>query len=381
MSSFYARKSGKSGWRLTQEVWSGGKRKQVAVPDQLYSQFGFRPEMTLEEARARVKLLNAEKTLVRHKHTAAARRVNLLTIEQSVYLPQPMAETFQTWLIDNTQGSGEHLTRILSHWKYVQEIVIALSVLPVDFHLNKGRIFNYFKSKKHSLDYFRKVVRILNAWGHFYCEKHGHFFRPLPKLSRNESQILNDTNTESDKYVGPSGMLTPKLLESIRYRLLDENYKWLFISVWFGLRPKEISLMLTKKTSFRIERDIEKGVDILVVYQSKLTSIEQSRRWKFIPVICPEQKQALHFIKEGTFKVPRTKLLRQLTDGKVALYGGRKAFTDLMLDKGQSLEDISSWLGHQSIEMTWKRYRNKKRVSFTPIVSSGKKQKIPAAAS
>jgi len=47
------------------------------------------------------------------------------------------------------------------------------------------------------------------------------------------------------------------------------------------------------------------------------------------------------------------------------LYAGRKGFQDLMLNRGQRLEDISMWMGHQSIEMTWTKYRNRKRVSFT----------------
>jgi integrase len=53
-------------------------------------------------------------------------------------------------------------------------------------------------------------------------------------------------------------------------------------------------------------------------------------------------------------------------NGHITLRAGRKGFIDLMLDHGQSLEDISAWLGHQNIEMTWQKYRNKKRVSFKP---------------
>jgi len=46
------------------------------------------------------------------------------------------------------------------------------------------------------------------------------------------------------------------------------------------------------------------------------------------------------------------------------LYSGRKGFTDLMLTKGQSLENISIWLGHSHISRTWASYRDKGPFQF-----------------
>jgi integrase len=58
-------------------------------------------------------------------------------------------------------------------------------------------------------------------------------------------------------------------------------------------------------------------------------------------------------------------VIKKATGKSIFQYGGRKGFQDLMLNRGQKLEDISAWMGHQSIEMTWKRYRNRKRVKVT----------------
>jgi integrase len=59
------------------------------------------------------------------------------------------------------------------------------------------------------------------------------------------------------------------------------------------------------------------------------------------------------------------KTLKKLFGGQTTCYSGRKGFTDLMQSNGQKLEDISLWLGHRSIEMTWKHYKDKKAIQFT----------------
>lgn len=75
---------------------------------------------------------------------------------------------------------------------------------------------------------------------------------------------------------------------------------------------------------------------------------------------------ALGFIENSKLQRPCLKTLKKyLKDQKISLYGGRKGFTDLMLSYGQKIEDISVWMGHTSIEVTWRYYKNKLKVSFT----------------
>jgi hypothetical protein len=58
------------------------------------------------------------------------------------------------------------------------------------------------------------------------------------------------------------------------------------------------------------------------------------------------------------------KTMRKYFGEGVDLYAGRKGFTDLMLAKGHSLENISVWMGHSTLERTWKSYKNRRRYHF-----------------
>ena len=61
---------------------------------------------------------------------------------------------------------------------------------------------------------------------------------------------------------------------------------------------------------------------------------------------------------------PHPKTVRKHLEANITLYGGRKGFTDLMLARGQKLEDISLWLGHRNITTTWKHYKDKEQINF-----------------
>lgn len=78
---------------------------------------------------------------------------------------------------------------------------------------------------------------------------------------------------------------------------------------------------------------------------------------------------ALKDIEDGVLKKPLVKTLRKTfpdVEG-IGLYSGRKGFVDLMLKYGQTLENIAAWLGHSSIERTWKHYKDKDNVVFNEI--------------
>ena len=80
------------------------------------------------------------------------------------------------------------------------------------------------------------------------------------------------------------------------------------------------------------------------------------------------QIEAIKFIEKGILKKPLNKTLKAIMGlDNIGSYSGRKGFTDLMLDNEQAIEDISMWLGHSSIEMTWKRYKDRSRVRFTKL--------------
>lgn len=138
-------------------------------------------------------------------------------------------------------------------------------------------------------------------------------------------------------------------------------------TLWLGLRPSELDLILEDRSKMKVE--MQGAVPILYVYQSKMSTVSKAKRWKAIPCFLKEMQLALKDIENG---VPQKSLVKTLRKAlpkmdNVGLYSGRKGFTDLMLANGQSLENIASWLGHASIERTWKHYKNKKSVGFDKV--------------
>jgi integrase len=269
-------------------------------------------------------------------------------------------------------GSIENRDRkkILSHWKRVQKLIVKTQLSPKDFYTRRKKIFKHLRDDNYSLDYSKKLIRILNQFGEFVCEHQGQFFKPIPKMTGHEANQIREAYHESKTFRGESKILTPQKLEKIKDQLKPEQYRWLYISVWAGLRPKEIDLLQNssdaeryKVTSTMVEK---RNVPVLEVYQSKLASVHRDHRWKYIPLFLKEQQKILTYLEQN-LKRPLNKTLKKLTNEKITCYGGRKGFTDLMLSHNQELEDISSWLGHSSIETTWKVYRNKKRVNFKKV--------------
>ena len=141
--------------------------------------------------------------------------------------------------------------------------------------------------------------------------------------------------------------------------------KWIYLSVWLGLRPKEVDQLLREAMS-RIET-LPCGTQAVWVYQTKLTSIPHDRRWKPIPLIFKEQKCIARLITKREFERPLGKTIKRYFGERTTLYGGRKGFTDLMLGRGQRLEDISQWLGHRSIERTWRNYKDQRILHFQRV--------------
>jgi hypothetical protein len=233
-----------------------------------------------------------------------------------------------------------------------------------------------------SLSYCRKVLAVLNKWGAFFClkeEESGPPFQQVPFPNAYEAGILQAAFSSNGSKRKESEPLDPRRLEAVASRFAPEQYRWLHVSVWFGLRPGEVDNLGTRDSGgspkfWRIETHAS-GREVLCVYQPKLVALEKSKRWKKIPVLYREQEVALEVIRSGqALKRPLAKTVEKHVGPGTRLYGGRKAFTDLMLDRGQHLENIFAWLGHQSIDTLWKHYRNRSWVHFDEV------QKVPSPA-
>lgn len=366
MASFVVKKksSGK-GWRLLQQIWKDGERKELTIPTEGYTALGFHVFMTEAEAKSRVRQLNAEKRLEIKKAAAAARRVLVEEpLIESAFLPPELVSEFSSWLKNTTLGSEKTERKYQKCWSVAKRIIADLQIEPHAYTDNRRLFYRALIQRKYSPDHARTMLRILNQWGQFVCRKQGRFFEKIPPPKGMEREKLAEANEGSKHYrAGGSAPLTLERLKKLKEHVSEEQYRWLYISLWFGLRPEEVDALRDRRLQWRIEEDA--GTKYLWLYQPKLVALPKPRRWKAIPVLYAEQKKALEFIEEGSFKRPLTKTLKKYLElDQVSCYAGRKGFTDLMLDRGQKLEDISVWMGHTTIERTWKSYKDRQKSRF-----------------
>lgn len=371
---FYIRKNrAKGSWSLYYETYERGKRKQTKVPELNYSDLGFKKTLTLEEAQKRCKRVNRERRFqkeeIKARINAAENLLKLESLDQTLF-PEEYVQAFSDQLDADNFGSEAHLKKLYNHFNFVQKMMIELRLTPSLYKENARRVFKYFIKKKISLSYSRKLISTANRWGAFVSKQEGRYFDPMPiPKNREGTAISSAQKTKSGKSseLGvrtASESLSPEALESAKDSFLDiEHYNFLYITLWFGLRPYEAEMLHDEK-KWSVVRDKGSGVLVLKVYQTKLMSVEEDKRYKYIPILFKEQQQALKLIRKGVHKRPHPKTVRKHLKANITLYGGRKGFTDLMLNREQKLEDISLWLGHKNITTTWKHYKDKELVKF-----------------
>lgn len=350
-------------------------RKTRDIPREDWLVHGFNPQWDLDQARVRKDEANAQAELKRQaeRKIAIRKRVEKDKLVATAYLNAQDVAEFEQKILFERMSRGElslkTQNKIQSHWKTAAKMITELKLTPEDWFEESIRFYNLFAKHKFSPNYVQKLLRIINAWGAFKCRKQKKFFQPIPSPRGYEQQRITDHFY--DKTPTGRGMesepLTPEMLEASRSKLLEANYQWLYISVWVGLRPKEIDSLKEKSlNSWKVETD-KHGTKILSVHQSKLTGVSREKRWKYIPLVYKEQLKALEYVLSGTFRRPLQKTMHKHFNENIKLYGGRKGFTDLMLGRGQRLEDISQWLGHTTIERTWKSYKNKTMVHYQKV--------------
>lgn len=356
-------------WYVYHQRYVDGKRKQESVDEKASRDLGFKKEWSVDEAKAHCKQLNKERSLIKEKIRVAAKRVTSLVSLDETLFPQDRVLQFQNLLQLENFGSDEHLKKINSHFNFIQKMCNEIRIQPIEYKENTKRIYKYFIQKKISPNYANRLITLLNRWGKFVSKINGSFFEDVSVPKGRELSAIADaqqTKRGKDTELGvrtESLPLDPDTLKNAKDNLPENQYNWLMLSVWFGLRPEEVdSLKISNQV--RIEFNIKTKLTVLHVYQSKLQSIAREKRWKQIPVIFEEQEQCIKIIQSENFKRPLNKIVRKYVGRGITLYGGRKGFVDLMLSKGQQLIDISLWLGHKDISTTWQKYKDKNEIHF-----------------
>lgn len=361
--SYFINKRGTK-WGLIFRSMNAGKKTSTRIKVTDLLQYGLRPDMTVEEAKARAKQLNAETKYQRTHERSKLRALSQADLErglESKHFPALLVEEFEEKRLRGKfefggDDSGSKYKKAVSRWRFARQMVKDVDLKPEDWADEPRVFYRYFIKKQISLDYASKVIGVLNLWGHFIGKKQGRPIFPIPAPRGYDREAIADAYNESEKRKKESLPLSHELLESKREALKPEQYRWMYVSLWFGLRPKEV------EGQWKVVE--EGGMRVLAIYQSKLTTLSKDKRWKYIPAKYPEQRKALEMLKGADLKRPIMSTLRTVFGDGYTTYAGRKGFTNLMLDRGEPFEDVSDWMGHQNVDQTWRRYRDRKRVRF-----------------
>lgn len=335
------------------EEYSGGKRTCRNVPQPMYAELGFYPDMNLQEAKLRAKEINAL--------NAELRKTNGDTVPCSDFISNELEARFLEYVYDNISGKEQARKKAEQRWLIVKRMIAELKLQPQEFFDGKRRIYRCFAEMKYSPDYVKRLIHILNLWGRWISKKRCIYYEKVPYPKGVDREMVNEAYLDSESYFGPSDPLTPEILRSTREKFKPVQWNFLFCSLWLGLRAVEVDMILEGPNDKRWYTEHRDGIDILWVYQTKLTSIPRDKRMKPIPLYYPEQIEAYALLARGEAERPLTKTIQKhMGDyGYFTVYCGRKGTTDLLLGKGLPLEHISQILGHSDISLTWATYKSR----------------------
>ncbi len=321
--------------------------------------------MTLEQAKCRAKQLNARIDIKRQESRRKQIEDDYAKLETKFMatMPDVFKEEFELKYITNRYRNPGWKRRFEVGWRAAQRMLLEIQLDPVDWYDDCYLFYDYLNTKKFSFSYIRKILLITNLWGHFLSRRLGQSFVSIPTPTGAEKSRLLESYFEKCGYKSnTSDPITPNQLLAVVTKLKQEHYNWIYLSVWLGLRPREVDQL--KDTRYVRLQPSTDGKSILWIYQTKLTAVPPQYRWKLIPIIFSEQEAALKIISNLEFKRPNVKIVKKYFGGQTTLYGGRKGYTDLMLAHQQDFIHISQWMGHSSIERTWRTYKSKQIVHY-----------------
>lgn len=341
---YYVQKSGKT-WELK---FKKGKTESRHVPktSQEARLAGFHPNMNLDEAKEQAKRDQARSWRELNAKRAAHLRAIVDTSKKlrCEWLSDLDVEAFETKL------DGYKIRT--SHWRTMQKVIVGVALHPKDWHDNQSQLLRQFIKQRCSYNYVRKLMRYLHFWGHFYCNRHGGSYLKF-RVSVTWRQGLEEHRRGWGRQSKP---LSAKLLDSKKAAMIEEHYNWLFLSVWFGLRPREVdNLTVPDADLWRVEQDSEGYV--LHVFQEKLyeRGTPKDDCWKAIPCVFQEQERGMQILLSGKLRRPvgeGGKFMSETFGQGYSHYAGRNNFSGMLREAGYDLEARKHWMGHLSVKTT-----------------------------
>jgi hypothetical protein len=354
-------------WRQEDTKTSKAKKpkREWDISKDRWHSLGFVKTMTFKEAKSRARQLNCQEKIKRQEEQI----IKIIEVQKEFGLrhdavfPSEFVAEFEERFIRKKDSQVEQQkrkrSRAYTRWRAAQKLIVDVGLEPSEWFLNQELFYNYFCREKMSIKYSSSILNIANLWGFYYSKKLARpFLRVMPPRGYEKERIIS-ANLEKTNVKRASKQILPKDLERVRTEINQANFNWLYISVWFGLRPKEVD-NLTDLSLWKVET-LSNGRKILWVFQTKIVALPREDRWKPIPIIFEEQKFALRMIEGQNFKRPIAKTMRKYFGRGTDCYGGRKGFPDLMLSKNQTFENISVWMGHSTLQRTWYSYKSRRR--------------------
>lgn len=320
-----------------------------------WASIGFFPSMTYDEAKERARTLSANDwdKYQEQRREANKSRLAVEAEEECELLPTVLCQRFEVdILLEQICWNEEsaHYRQLLIYWRTAKRVIREIKLAPEEWQDRRTSIYAYFKRRQWSLSYTQKVIRVMNLWGRYYSKINRKFFEPVSKPSGEASVKIHEAFYEKR----PQGLVSNPIawgeLQRAKISMERKKWNWLYLTLWFGLRPSELD-----KLVYKVE--MHGSIKLLAVYQHKLTRLPPEQRWKFIPILFQEQREGMKMIILSDFQKPSIPTIRKYVNAGATRRGGRKGFVALMWEAGRYPKALSfRWLGHKSVRTTDNHY-------------------------
>lgn len=256
------------------------------IAKERWTTLGFHSGLDLRDAKVRARQLNSQLSIKRQEERlrAIAEEQKIFQLHHEAVLPSEFVSEFESRFIEPRgilsaleRRRQEH--RRYNIWHAAQKMITAVGVEPTDWFYHVYEIYDFFSNSGFSIGYLQSIIKLANLWGHFISRKLAKPFHPIPYPKGYERRRLLEAHyqTKSRKKL-PSLPISPVHLNDIKEKLSCENFNWLYLSIWFGLRPKETD-SLKDKNMWKLE-ELPTGRKILWVFQTKIIALPPDDRWK-----------------------------------------------------------------------------------------------------
>lgn len=263
-------KNPKTTWDISKDRWRS---------------LGFHSLMPIEDAKTRAKQLNSQLELKRQEEQLRniEEEKQSLQLKYSSVLPASFVLEFEKVFVNRRilPNRPNKRTKTQRHveWSTAQKMIVAIGIEPSEWFYSTDLIYDYFYKQALSVNYVKAIIRMANLWGFFISRKLSRPFLPIPNPKGYEKQRLAEAYYNFGKNTTkPAKGLSPEELNAAKNKLSVENYNWLYLSVWLGLRPKEID-SLHDQEMWRVSKS-KNGIPVLSIFQTKIITVPHEDRWK-----------------------------------------------------------------------------------------------------